>query len=140
MRLTMLRRSGIVVAAATAAVVASAAGASAHHCFVPMYSLDGPASANWIVYSAESAALELTGFEAPCDEAADAGYDALREAGLPVGIKIFEKMTIGDPKAVGRIPNPNGADGKGLEYFGAGSTLPDEMLGTWIGAASAHTC
>ena len=49
-------------------------------------------------------------------------------------------MTIGDPKAVGRIPNPNGADGTGMEYFGAGSTLPDEMLGTWIGAASAHAC
>ena len=29
-------------------------------------------------------------------------------------------MTIGDPKETGRT-NPNGADGVGLEYFGAGS-------------------
>jgi hypothetical protein len=36
-------------------------------------------------------------------------------------------MTIGDPKGTERIPNPNGANSKGLEYFGAGSTLPDEM-------------
>ena len=139
MRATM-RRLGVVTAAAAAAVAVTATSASAHHCFVPMYSLEGPTSANWIVYTAEGAAAELTGFEAPCDEAADAGYAALKAAGLPVGIKIFEKMTIGDPKGTGRIPNPNGADGKGLEYFGAMSTLPDEMLGTWIGAASSYTC
>lgn len=42
-------------------------------------------------------------------------------AWLPVGLKVFEKMTIGDPKHVGRT-NPNGADGKGLEYFGAASS------------------
>jgi hypothetical protein len=28
----------------------------------------------------------------------------------------------------------------GLEYFEAGSTLPDQMLGTFIGAASAVDC
>jgi hypothetical protein len=135
-----MRRLGVVTAAAAAAIAVTATGASAHHCFVPMYSLDGPASANWFVVSAEDGAALIAGYEAGCDEAVDAGYDAVRAAGLPVGIKIFEKMTIGDPKGTGRIPNPNGADGRGLEYFGAGSTLPDEMVGTWIDGASSYSC
>jgi hypothetical protein len=80
------------------------------------------------------------GYTAGCDGAVDAGYEALEAAGLPVGIKIFEKMTIGDPKGEERIPNPNGADGKGLEYFGAGSSLPMEMVGTWIAGAESYTC
>jgi hypothetical protein len=135
-----MRRLGVVTAAAAAAVAVTATSASAHHCYVPMYSLSGPTSANWLVISAEAGAAELADFEAECDEAADAGYDALRAAGLPVGIKIFEKMTIGDPKATDRIPNPNGANGKGLEYFGAGATLAEDMVGTWIAGASAHEC
>jgi hypothetical protein len=134
-----MRRLGVVTAAAAAAIAVSASGASAHHCYVPMYSLSGPASANWLVFSAEDGA-GFGGFEAECDGAVKAGYDALRAARMPVGIKIFEKMTIGDPKGEDRIPNPNGADGKGLEYFGAGSTLADEMVETWIEGASGHTC
>ena len=134
-----MRRFGVVAAAATAAIAVTAGSASAHHCFVPMYSLDEPTSANWFVVSAETGA-GFGGFTAECDEAAEAGYDALRAAGLPVGIKIFEKMTIGDPKGTERIPNPNGANSKGLEYFGAGSTLPDEMVSTWVAGAAAHAC
>lgn len=134
-----MRRLGVVTAAAAAAIAVTATGASAHHCFVPMYSLGGP-SANWFVISAEDGASLIAGYEAGCDEAAAAGYDAVRAAGLPVGIKVFEKMTIGDPKGTGRVSNPNGADGRGLEYFGAGSTLPDEMVGTWIDGASSYTC
>jgi len=57
-----------------------------------------------------------------------------------VGIKIFEHITIGDPKGTGGSSNPNGANGKGLEYFGAGSTLAEEMVMTWIEAASAYDC
>lgn len=142
MRLTMIRRAATVAAGTSAAIALAAGSASAHHCFIPMYTLSAPASANWFVLSAEVAAAdpEIAGFEAECPEAADAGYDALREAGLPLGIKIFGKMTIGDPKGTERIPNPNGANGKGLEYFGAGSTLPFEMLETWIGAASTYEC
>lgn len=139
----MLRRGLLATAAGTAAVAMAAGSASAHHCFVPMYSLNGPSSPNWFVLTAEDAAAdpEIAGFEAACDEAVDAGYAALKDAGLPVGIKIFEKMTIGDPKGVrGQVPNPNGANGKGLEDFVAGSTLPSEMLGTWIGAASSYEC
>jgi hypothetical protein len=137
---TTMRRLGVVSAAAAATIAVTAASARAHHCYVPMYSLDAPASANWFVISAEAGAGMVAGYEAACDEAVDAGYDALRAEGLPVGIKIFEKMTIGDPKGTDRIPNPNGANGKGLEYFGAGSTLADEMLETWIAAASAYDC
>ena len=137
---TTMRRLGVVSAAAAAAVVVSATSASAHHCYVPMYTLSAPVSANWFVISAEAGAHMMAGFEAPCDQAAEAGYDALQDDGLPVGIKIFEKMTIGDPKGTERIPNPNGADGTGLEYFGAGSTLADEMLETWLEAAAAYDC
>ncbi|GAA1443470.1 hypothetical protein GCM10009641_60270 [Mycobacterium cookii] len=135
-----IRRFGVVSAAAAAAVAVTATSASAHHCYVPMYSLSAPASSNWFVVSAETGADLVFGYRAACDEAADAGYGALRAEGMPVGIKIFDKMTIGDPKGTGRIPTPNGADGKGLEYFGAGSTLADEMVGTWIAAADAHDC
>ena len=135
-----MRRFGVVTAAAAAAIAVTATSASAHHCFVPMYSLGGPTSSNWFVLSAQEGASLIAGYEPGCDEAVDAGYDALRAAGLPVGIKIFEKMTIGDPKGTGRMPSPNGADGRGLEYFMAGSTLPEEMVETWIEGASDHPC
>lgn len=134
-----LRRRVLVGTAATAALALGAAPAMAHHCYVPMYSLNAPASANWLVFSAQDGAALIVGYEAECEEAAEAGYDALEAAGMPVGIKIFEKMTIGDPKGAGNS-NPNGADGVGLEYFGAGSTLADEMVMTWIEGADAHTC
>lgn len=137
--MTTIRRRLVVGTAAAGALVLGAAPAMAHHCYVPMYSLNGPVSANWIVFSAEAGAAEIAGFEAACPEAVDAGYDALNAAGMPVGIKIFEKMTIGDPKHTGRT-NPNGANGKGLEYFGAGSTLAEDMVMTWIDAAAAYDC
>ena len=135
-----LRRRLLVGAAATGALALGAAPAMAHHCYVPMYTLNAPASANWLVFSAEAGAAEIAGYEAACDGAVEAGYDALEAAGLPVGIKIFEHITIGDPKGTGGSSNPNGANGVGLEYFGAGSTLAEEMVGTWIGAASAYEC
>ena len=137
------------VALAAGAVVLGAAPAMAHHCYVPMYTLNAPASANWLVFSAEDGAgfpsegengEEVPGYQAECEGAAAAGYVALRAAGLPVGIKIFEKMTIGDPKGTDRIPTKNGANGVGLEYFGAGSTLADEMVTTWIEGAQSYTC
>lgn len=136
---TTLRRAGLALGAAGTAAVLAAAPAMAHHCFVPMYSLDAPASENWFVMSAEDGAGFEAGYVAECDAAVEAGYDALRAAGLPVGIKIFEKMTIGDPKHTGRI-NPNGANGVGLEYFGAGSELPFQMVGTWIEGAESVDC
>lgn len=137
---SIVRRGLMAGAAAAAALALGAAPAMAHHCFIPIYgSLSGPQSPNWFVASAELGAAELAGFPTMCDEARTAGYDALRAAGLPVGIKIFEKMTIGDPKGEGRM-NPNGANGKGLEYFGAGSPLPEQMVGTYIEAASAVDC
>jgi hypothetical protein len=137
-----VRRGTMAATGAVAALALGVSAASAHHCFIPMYSLSGPSSPNWEVVTAEAGAAdpEFAGFEAACDEAVAAGYDALKAAGLPVGIKIKVSKTIGDPKGEERIPNPNGANGKGLEYFGAGSTLPFEMLETYIGAASAYDC
>ena len=139
-RLTAMRRIATVGGGAVTAIAITAAAASAHHCYVPMYSLNGPQSATWEVYSAERGADEIAGFVAECDGAVQAGYDALRAAGLPVGIKIKANKTIGDPNDTGRIPTQNGADGKGLEYFGAGSTLADDIVGTWMGAAESYDC
>jgi hypothetical protein len=139
----LLARAGAVTGAATALVLVSATAASAHHCYVPMYSLNGPtSSANWIVYTAEGAVNEFFGLEL-CDAQRDAGYAALADAGLPVGIKIFGKMTIGDGmqgKGQGDERNPNGADGKGMEFFGHGSTLADEMLETFYGTVVTTPC
>ncbi len=135
-----VRRGVFVGVAATGALALGAAPAMAHHCYVPMYSLNAPTSANWLVFSAEDGAGFVAGYEAECRGAADAGYAALRAAGMPVGIKIFEKMTIGDPKGTGGSSNRNGANGKGLEYFGAGSTLADDMVMTWIGGAQSYQC
>lgn len=122
-----MTRTAVTVAAAGAAVLLGAGPAMAHHCFIPMYSLNGPASANWDVTTAEQA------MGVPCDGAATAGYAALRANKLPVAIKVKVSMTIGDPKHTGRM-NPNGANGKGLEYFGAGSPLIDQIEGTWTTA------
>lgn len=138
-RPSLVRRTVLAGTAAVAAVAMGAGPALAHHCFIPMYTLNGPASPNWLVFSAEQGAELEAGYTTGCAAARDAGYAALRSAGLPVGIKIFEHMTIGDPKGTGRM-NPNGANGKGLEYFGAGSELPMQMVGTYIQAASAVDC
>lgn len=138
MSTTTVRRLGVVAGAAAAAIAVTATSASAHHCFVPMYSLSGPSSANWFVVSAAMGA-GFEGYTAECAGADEAGYAALREAGLPVGLKIFEKMTIGDPQHTGRT-NPNGADGKGLEYFGDGSPLPEQMVATYVAGAEAYAC
>jgi hypothetical protein len=134
-----MRRTAMLGAATGAAMALGVASAGAHDCFVPMYSLNGPSSANWDVYSAERGAAEIAGFVPACDEAAAAGYAALRAEGLPVGIKISNKHVIGDPKGDGNS-NPNGANGKGMEYFSDGSTLAFDMLGTWIGAAATYDC
>lgn len=138
-RPSLVRRTVLAGTAAVAAVAMGAGPALAHHCFIPMYTLNGPASPNWFVVSAEMGAQLEVEYTTECDAARDAGYAALQAAGLPVGIKIFEHMTIGDPKGTGRM-NPNGANGKGLEYFGAGSELPMQMVGTYIQAASAVDC
>ncbi|RIK09541.1 MAG: hypothetical protein DCC50_15145 [Acidobacteria bacterium] len=136
---TLVRRAALAGTAAVAAVAMGAGPALAHHCFIPMYSLNGPASPNWFVFSAEQGAQLEVEYITECDAARDAGYAALEDAGLPVGIKVFEKMTIGDPKAKGRM-NPNGANGKGLEYFGAGSELPGQIVDTYIAAAESVDC
>ena len=138
MSITTLRRLGVVAAGAAAAVAVTAASASAHHCFVPMYSLAGPTSANWLVLTAADGAA-YGGYTAECAGANEAGYAALRAAGLPFGLKVFEKMTIGDPKHTGRM-NPNGANGVGLEYFEAFSPLPGQMVETYVAGASAYDC
>ena len=136
------RRSATVVAAAGAALAISAGAASAHDCFIPMQSLNGPASANWEPLTAQDGALFMLGYEAPCDGAVKAGYAALKAAKLPVGIKIYlgsnaneQHMTIGS-----NSKNPNLANGKGLENFVAGSPVPEQMITTWVAAASAHPC
>ncbi|KGN31495.1 hypothetical protein N802_03770 [Knoellia sinensis KCTC 19936] len=134
-----LRRAGLAVAGAATATVLAAAPAMAHHCFIPMYSLKGPVSANWFVVSAELGAQFEHGYVAACPEAVDAGYAALRAEKLPVGIKIRDDMVIGDPKHTGRM-NPNGANGKGLEYFEAGSELPFQMIDTWVEGANSVDC
>ena len=122
--MSRLARAGLTVTAAGAAVLLGAGPAMAHHCFIPMYSLNGPKSSNWYVVTAEDA------MGSRCEGDAAVGYAALRANRLPVGIKIKESMTIGDPKNTGRM-NPNGANGKGLEYFMAGSPLIDQIEGTW---------
>lgn len=136
---TSLRRITLTGVAAAAALGVAAAPAMAHHCFIPMYSLNGPASANWMPVSAEEGAALEVGYTAGCQAAVDAGYAALRAEKLPVGIKIKVSMTIADPKHEGRMA-PNGANGKGLEYFGAGSELPMQMVGTWIAGAESVDC
>ena len=109
---SLLKRAGAVTAASTALVLAGATSASAHHCFVPLYSLNGPTSANWFVVDAETVASfgddnGEGGFVTGCDEARDAGYAALEDAGLPVAIKIFEKMS--------PAPRPSTATCRGTE-------------------------
>ena len=59
-----IRRPALVGAAALTAIAVGAAPAMAHHCFVPMYSLDGaPTSENWFVVSAELGAVFEAGYE-----------------------------------------------------------------------------
>ena len=138
---TTARRSATVVAAAGAALAVTASAASAHDCFIPMYSLNAPTSANWESINAEQIAGFGLGYQAPCAGASQAGYAALKAARLPVGVKIYVgsnaagEMTIG-----GHSANPNLANGKGLDNFEAGSELPFQVAGVWVDAASHYVC
>src|SRR5690349_19393549 len=68
MHRTTLRRAGLAIAATGTAAVLAAAPAMAHHCFVPLYSLDGaPSSANWFVLTAADGAMFEAGYEPACD-------------------------------------------------------------------------
>ncbi len=135
------RRSATVVAAAGAALAISAGAASAHDCFIPMQSLNGPVSANWEALTAQDGALFLMGYEASCDGAVKAGYAALKAAGLPVGVKIYVGSNAGGEMTIGEhSANPNLANGKGLENFVAGSPVPEQMITTWVTGASAFPC
>ena len=131
--ISTVRRPALVAAAALTAIAVGAAPAMAHHCFVPMY-------------TSPDRLAQLVRRRRPDRRAAHPRLRGRLRGGRrgrlrsPGGrrasrsaIKIFEKMTIGDPKETGRT-NPNGADGRGLEYFGAGSTVADEMVATWIEA------
>ncbi|KGN34374.1 hypothetical protein N802_11885 [Knoellia sinensis KCTC 19936] len=128
------RRALLSTVGGVAALGLGVGAASAHHCFIPMYSLNGPASANWLVVSAEDGAAEIFGFAAECDAQVDAGYAALRADRLPVGIKISMKKVIGEGSN-----NPNRGNGKGLEDLEE-SPLAFEMLDVWMGAAAATPC
>lgn len=135
----MLRRVAVLGGVTVGAIALGTTSASAFHCYVPLYTLNVPSSPNWAVFTAEQGAAEEAGYVTECDAARTAGYDALREAGLPVAIKINISRIIGDPQFDGPM-NPNGADGHGLEYFGEGSTLANEAVATYIAAASAIPC
>ena len=134
-----IRRFLVTGAATLTAAVLAASPAFAQHCFIPMYNLNGPASPNWWTITAEDG-LALEGMPGvKCEAQRKAGYAALRAAKLPVAIKVKVDMTIADPKGEGRMA-PNGANGKGLEYFGAGSDLPERMLTTFSAGASSVRC
>ncbi|HSE10399.1 MAG TPA: hypothetical protein VLB29_17180 [Nocardioidaceae bacterium] len=153
---SLLRRAGVVAAASTALVLVGTSSASAWHCFLPVYDLDrAPASANWFVAGAEEGAFYLAGYTTPCAGAVDAGYAALEAAGMPVGIRIFEKMTIGEGNnniargdeeaetsgsGQGAATNPNGGNGTGLEYLGSEPQWLVDMIGTYVAAAEEYDC
>jgi hypothetical protein len=128
-------RLSAALAGTVALVVGGATAASAHHCYIGTPTTHGPQSSNWFHITVEDAAAMFFGFEAECSAQSDAGYAALKDAGLPSSVKIFEKMTIGEGSQ-----NPNGANGKGLEYFGAGSTVADDALATFVETAGATSC
>jgi hypothetical protein len=129
------RRALLATVGAAGAVAFGVSSASAHHCYIPMYSFNGPASANWEVFTAQDGAAILAGYEAECDAAVEAGYAALRAINGPVAIKISNKHVIGEGSN-----NPNRANGVGLEDFEQGSTLAGEMVQVWIAAAMATDC
>lgn len=106
--------------------------ALAHECYIATKSTNGPQSANWFHITVADAAAEFAGFNA-CPAQRAAGEEALTEAGLSV--KVFQRFTLAE-KAPSKVTSNN----KGLEHFGDGSTLADEALGTFIGAASATAC
>lgn len=129
------RRALFSTVGGAAALGLGVSAASAHHCYIPMYSLNAPASPNWLTFTAQDGAMLIAGYQAECDEAVEAGYAALRAINGPVAIKIFEKKVIGEGSN-----NPNRDNGKGLEDFVEGSTLADEMVGVWIEGAESVEC
>jgi hypothetical protein len=66
---TALRRVATVGGGAVTAIALTAAAASAHHCYIPMYTLHGPQSDSWDVFTAEDGAALLAGYVAECDGA-----------------------------------------------------------------------
>ena len=71
----------------------------------------------WFHITVSDAAAEFGIFAPDCADQVDAGNDALRDAGLPLSVKVSSKKTIGEGSS-----NPNLADGKGLEHFASSAS------------------
>jgi hypothetical protein len=129
-------RRAVTTAGATVGALALFTGtALAHECYIATKTTNGPKSANWFHITIADAATQFFGFEAACAEQVSAGENALRDAGLPLSVKVFLRHTLAE-----NAPAKVTSDNKGLEHFGDGSTLADEAVGTFIGVASATAC
>ena len=129
-------RRAVTTAGATVGAMALFTGtALANECYIGTKSTNGPKSANWDFLTVADAAALFGGFKAACPGQVSAGEDALRDAGLPLSVKVFQRFTLAE-KAPSKVTSNN----KGLEHFGDGSTLAFDALGTFIDAASETAC
>ncbi len=131
----MIRRAMTTTAATVGALAMFSGTALAHECYIATKTTNGPKSANWFHVTAADAAVMFGGLVVECAEQLDAGEAALRDAGLPLSIKVFTRFTLAE-KAPAKVTSDN----KGLEHFGDGSTLADDTLAVFIAAAEAAAC
>ena len=132
---SLARRLAVTTTATVGALTLLTGTALAHDCFVPTKSLNGTQSDNWHVYTVPEVAVMFGAVQQPCPAQVEAGIAAVRADGLPLSFKIFGKQTIGAKAANGTLAN-----GKGLENFLAGSTLPDQTVGVYAAAVQLTPC
>ena len=132
---SLARRLTVTATATVGAFTLLTGTALAHDCFVASKNLNGNSSDNWHVLTAPDLAVWMGAVTDPCPEQVDAGLAALREEGLPLSFKVFMRSTIGEKAANGTLTN-----GKGLENFAEGSSLPFQTVGVYAAAANATAC
>ena len=128
----LLRRT-LTTAGATAGALAVLTGtALAHDCYLGTPNLNAPKAPHLITISvAEFAAFGaqegMVEYDPECADV-DAGYAALREAGLPLQYRIFDRVTV-----AANAPQKVLSNGKGVDNFHYGP--PVTAITTFADAA-----
>lgn len=120
---------------ATAGSLAILTGtALAHDCYLGTPTTKSPKSDAWHTIVIQDAVVEFGIFTPECDSQLAAGNAALREAGLPLSLRVFAGREL-----AAKAPTDVLSNGKGMENFHYGDPF-EQIIGTFVGGAEAVDC
>ena len=130
-----LRRIATTTGATAGALALLTGTALAHDCYLGTPAAKAPKSDAWHTFVIRDAVVDFGFFEPGCPEQLDAGDAALREAGLPLSLRIFANSEL-----AAKAPEKVLSNGKGMENFHYGEDPFETIVGTFIGAAASTEC